>query len=57
MKRKRPEEYAPVQFAKAMIPNPESTLYDDVGVCFDFLKHHKQIMKTYGLSFSDIYGH
>lgn len=53
MKRKRPEEYAPVQFAKAMVPNLDSALYNDVGDCFDFLLHHKNIMTVYGLSFSN----
>ena len=53
MKRKRPQEYLPVQFANAMIPNPESTLYDDVGGCQDHCMHHKKLMEQYGLSSSD----
>ncbi len=53
MKRKRSNEYVPVQFAKAMIPNREQLLCDDVGICFDFLQRHKNIMTAYGLFSSD----
>lgn len=53
MKRKRKEEYTPVRFVNAMIQNPESTLYDDVGYCQDFMTKHKDLMYAYGLSSSD----
>lgn len=53
MKRKRPEEYVPVQFAKTMIQTPECGLYDDTGYCFDFMKKHRDKMHIYGLSSSD----
>lgn len=53
MKRKRPEEYTPVQFAKNMIQNPESPLYNDVGYCQDFMAKHKNLMHVYGLSASE----
>lgn len=53
MKRKRPKEYLPVQFAKTIIPNPESTLYDDVGVCHEHFLKHRNLMQQYGLSYQD----
>lgn len=53
MKKKRLNEYVPVQFAKAMIPNPESALYDDIGWCHDYLLQHKNLMQQYGLSCSE----
>lgn len=49
MKRKRTNKYVPVQFARAMVPNPESALYDDVGLCHDYLLRHKNLMQQYGL--------
>lgn len=53
MKRKKLEEYMPVQFAKNMIQNPESPLYNDVGYCQDFMAKHKDLMHVYELSASD----
>lgn len=53
MKRKRKVEYAPVQFANTMIQNPESSLYDDIGYCQDFMAKHKDLMHAYGLSSTD----
>lgn len=50
-KRKREyNEYLPVVFANAMIPNPGIDLYDNIGNCYEHCIKHRGLMQQYGLS-------